>query len=115
MWPWYYGYGHKVVAYRHRRIHVAVSRKKSPAASTSLDGHDVVEVKAGVFKDTCLQLLDQVHDQEIEVVVTKRGEIVARVIPPDARAPSAFGFMRGTLLAYEDIVAPDVEAWGDFG
>lgn len=103
------------MAYIHRMTHVAVSRKKSPATSTSLDAHDVIEVKAGVFKDTCLQLLDQVHDQEIEVLVTKRGEIVARVVPPDVRAPSAFGFMRGTLLGHEDIVAPDVEAWGDLG
>ena len=96
---------------------MAVSHKKlpSPATSTSVDAHEVIEVKAGVFKDTCLQLLDQVRDQEIEVVVTKRGEIVARVVPPDARAPSAFGFMRGTLLAHEDIVAPDFEAWGDPG
>jgi antitoxin (DNA-binding transcriptional repressor) of toxin-antitoxin stability system len=96
---------------------MVVSHKKlpSPAASTSLDAHDVIEVKAGVFKDTCLQLLDRVHDQEIEVVVTKRGEIVAKVVPPDARAPSAFGFMRGTLLAHEDIVTPDFEAWGDLG
>ncbi len=96
---------------------MAVSHKKlpSPAASTGLDAHDVIEVKAGVFKDTCLQLLDQVHDQEIEVVVTKRGEIVAKVVPPDTRAPSAFGFMRGTLLAHEDIVEPDFEAWGDLG
>lgn len=96
---------------------MTVSRKKlpSPATSTSMDAHAVIEVKAGVFKDTCLQLLDQVRDQEIEVVVTKRGEIVARVVPPDVRAPSAFGFMRGTLLAHEDIVAPDFEAWGDLG
>jgi antitoxin (DNA-binding transcriptional repressor) of toxin-antitoxin stability system len=87
----------------------------APAPSTSLDAHDVIEVKAGVFKDTCLQLLDQVHDQEIELLVTRDGEAVARVVPPDARAPSAFGFLRGTVLAQDDIVSPDVEAWGEPG
>jgi antitoxin (DNA-binding transcriptional repressor) of toxin-antitoxin stability system len=94
-----------------------VSRKNrpAPAASTSLDTHDVIEVKAGVFKDTCLQLLDQVHDHDIELVATKRGIVVARVVPPDERAPSAFGFLRGTLVAHEDIVAPDFDAWGDLG
>jgi antitoxin (DNA-binding transcriptional repressor) of toxin-antitoxin stability system len=85
----------------------------SPAASTHLDAPDVVEVKAGVFKDTCLQLLDQVHDRDIEVVVTKRGEAVARVVPPNDHAPSAFGFLRGTVFAHEDIVSPDFEAWGE--
>jgi antitoxin (DNA-binding transcriptional repressor) of toxin-antitoxin stability system len=96
---------------------MAVSRKKlpPPAGSTSLDAREVVEVKAGVFKDTCLQLLDQVHNQEIEVAVTKRGEVVARVVPPDVQAPSAFGFMRGTLLAHGDIVSPDFDAWDDVG
>lgn len=87
----------------------------SPAPSTSLDVPEVIEVKAGVFKDTCLQLLDQVHAQEVEVVVTKRGEVVARVVPPDTAVPSAFGFLRGTLLSHGDLVAPDFEAWGDLG
>ncbi len=90
-------------------------RRKLPAPtpSSSLDAREVIEVKAGVFKDTCLQLLDQVRDEEKEVVVTKRGAVVARVVPADARAPSAFGFMRGTVLAHDDIVAPDLESWGD--
>lgn len=87
----------------------------APAASTSLEAREAIEVKAGVFKDTCLQLLDQVHDQGVEVVVTKRGTVVARVVRPDQPAPSAFGFMRGTVLAHEDIVAPDFESWGDLG
>lgn len=90
-------------------------RIPAPASSTSLDAHEVIEVKAGVFKDTCLQLLDRVHDGEVEVVVTKRGEVVARVVPPADQAPSAFGFLRGTLLAQGDIVSPDFDAWGDLG
>jgi prevent-host-death family protein len=91
-----------------RRTH-----KPRPAASTRLGNHEVLEVNADVFRDTCLQLLDRVRDGELEVVVTKRGEAVARLVPPDARAPSAFGFMRGMLLAHGDIIAPDVESWGD--
>lgn len=87
----------------------------APAPSTSLDAATVVEVKAGVFKDRCLQLLDRVHAGELELLVTKHGEPVASVVPPDVRAPSAFGFMRGTVLAHEDIVSPDFEPWGDVG
>lgn len=84
-------------------------------SSTSLDSRETVVVAAGVFKDTCLQLLDQVHDHEIEVVVTKRGEVVARVVPPDTPAPSAFGFLRGTVIEEGDMVSPDFEAWGELG
>jgi antitoxin (DNA-binding transcriptional repressor) of toxin-antitoxin stability system len=86
-----------------------------PSPSTRLNAPEVIEVKAGVFKDTCLQLLDQVSQREVELAVTKRGTIVARVVPPDLRAQSAFGFMRGTVLSWQDIIAPDHDAWGDLG
>jgi prevent-host-death family protein len=92
-------------------------RKRKPVAiaSTQLDAREVIEVKAGVFKNTCLQLLDRVQERKIEVVVTKHGKAVARLVPLDERAPSAFGFMRGTLVSHDDIVSPDFEPWGDLG
>lgn len=92
-----------------------IVRGAAPAPSTRLQAPQVIEVKAGVFKDTCLQLLDEVHDGELEVVVTKHGVPVARVVPPDVRAPSAFGFLRGTVVAEDDIVSPDLEPWGELG
>lgn len=96
---------------------MATSRKNPalPMASTSLDAREVVEVKAEVFKDTCLKLLDQVHNHQIELAVTRHGEVVARVVPPDVQAPSALGFLHGTLVAHGDIVSSDVEAWDDVG
>lgn len=90
-------------------------KRRHASASTSLLAPDVIEVKAGVFKDTCLQLLDRVQERKIEVVVTKHGKAVARLVPLDERAPSAFGFMRGTLVSHDDIVSPDFEPWGDLG
>lgn len=86
---------------------------KYPSPSTALAAHSVMEVKAGVFKDTCLQLLDDVRDRDLQLVVTKYGEPVARVVPADAQMPSAFGLMSGTVLGQDDIVAPDFDAWGD--
>ncbi|HEY8310655.1 MAG TPA: hypothetical protein VIG47_08865 [Gemmatimonadaceae bacterium] len=93
----------------------AAKRAGYPAPSTAVAAPLIMEIKAGVFKDTCLQLLDEVHDGNVELVVTKYGEAVARVIPPDVAVPSAFGFMSGTILATGDIVAPDFDAWGDVG
>lgn len=87
--------------------------KGYPAPSTALGTHVVREVKAGVFKDTCLQLLDDVRDHDLHLAVTKYGEIVAKVVPAGTHTPSAFGFMRGTVLGQQDIVAPDPDAWGD--
>lgn len=88
---------------------------KEPVPSTSLDAPEVVEVKAGVFKDTCLSLLDQVNHGEFEVVVTKHGTPVARVVPEIGSVPSAHGFLSGTVLEHGDLIAPDFEAWGDLG
>jgi antitoxin (DNA-binding transcriptional repressor) of toxin-antitoxin stability system len=86
-----------------------------PAPVPGADHRSVIEVAAGVFKDTCLQLLDQVRDGSVEVIVTKRGEPVARVVPAGGSLPSAFGFMRGTVTGMGDIVSPDHEAWGEPG
>lgn len=71
-----------------------------------------VEIGAGAFKDRCLQLFDRVADREIEIVVTKYGKPVARVVAPTDQVPSAFGFLSGTVIAEGDIVSPDFEAWG---
>jgi prevent-host-death family protein len=84
-----------------------------PAASASLDSSSTLEVPAGVFKNTCLALMDRVHDERIHVVITKHGKPVARLVPANVEAPSALGFMRGTVVAAGDIVSPDFDAWGD--
>lgn len=96
-----------------------MTRKPSHPArrvrEASLAAPEVVEVKAGVFKDTCLQLLDEVRDRRIEIVVTKHGKPVARVVPLSMGPTSSLGFMRGTVIEHGDIVSPDFEPWGDLG
>lgn len=86
-----------------------------PAPSAALRVREAVQVKAGVFKDTCLELMDDVRERAREYMITKHGVVVAKLVPPDAEAPSAFGFLRATVLAQGDIVAPDHEAWGELG
>ena len=56
-----------------------------------------------------------IRDHSIEVIVTKRGEPVARLVSAAGSLPSAFGFMRGTVTGRGDIVSPDHEAWGGLG
>ena len=89
------------------------TKRGAPSGATATP--ITVEVKAGVFKNTCLELMDDVRDHQKEIIITKHGAPVARLIAPDALAPSAFGFMRGTLLAAGEIVAPDFEPWGELG
>ena len=67
-------------------------------------------VSASEFKAKCLDLLDQVGRGEIEELeVTKRGRVVARLLPPNATAAGHWhGFMRGSVVipAGFDLTAP---------
>ena len=69
------------------------------------------QIAAGEFKAKCLHILDEVHQTRREVVITKRGRAVARLLPADDRVPSIFGRMRGTIEILGDIVAPVAEPW----
>lgn len=92
------------------------SKKSShahPSPGSSLDVPEMIEVPAGMFKDTCLALMDKVRDEGTHIVITKHGSAVARLVPVDGEAASARGFMRGTVLGHGEIVAPDFDAWGD--
>lgn len=60
------------------------------------------EVKASVFRQQCLSLLDQVEHTKARIVITKRGRPVARLVPlDDAEVPAPIlGSVR--LLAEDD-------------
>ena len=60
------------------------------------------KIGAGAFKATCLELMDQVRERQVEYVITKRGKPVARLVPVDATAPSPFGFMRGPVIDQQE-------------
>ena len=67
------------------------------------------------FKAECLALLERVRKTGEPLLVTRRGEPVAQVLPPPTPDPSegsAFGAMAGTAEELGDIVEPIVtEDW----
>jgi prevent-host-death family protein len=67
-------------------------------------------IAAGVFKAQCLGLLDEVQQQRKEIVITKRGKPVARLIPVDEKPPTIFGRMKGTGRILGDIFSTG-ESW----
>jgi prevent-host-death family protein len=71
----------------------------------------VREVPASEFKAHCLQLMDQVEQTRAEIVVTKHGRPVARLVPIDEAAAEPFGFLAGTVQASDDLVAPIEDSW----
>jgi prevent-host-death family protein len=69
------------------------------------------EIAAGEFKAKCLHLLDEVQQTRREIVITKRGRPVARLVPIEEAAPSIIGRMRGTGKIIGDIVSPTGDPW----
>jgi prevent-host-death family protein len=69
------------------------------------------QIAAGEFKAKCLHLLDEVQRTRQEIIVTKRGRLVARLLPVERESPRVFGRMKGTVEILGDIVASTGERW----
>lgn len=67
-------------------------------------------IPAGVFKARCLGLLDEVERERKEIVVTKRGRPVARVVPVRPEPAVVFGRLKGTGRTVGDILSTG-EPW----
>ncbi|HEY3203809.1 MAG TPA: type II toxin-antitoxin system Phd/YefM family antitoxin [Thermoanaerobaculia bacterium] len=63
-------------------------------------------IPAGEFKARCLALLDEVAQTGSELLVTKRGKPVARLIPVE-EPPT----LRGSIKREGDLLSPIGETW----
>ena len=73
-------------------------------------GEGPTVVKASEFKATCLQLMDRVAETGEEIVITKNGRPVSRLVPYHTRPRTLFGIDRGRIELVGDIIEPvDVE------
>jgi antitoxin (DNA-binding transcriptional repressor) of toxin-antitoxin stability system len=72
-------------------------------------------VKASEFKARCLSILDDVARTGETVAISKRGRVVAELVPPRSRAGARYPqqALRGTGRTLGDIIAPTMppEAW----
>jgi prevent-host-death family protein len=70
-------------------------------------------IPAGVFKTNCLALMDEVQAKREELLITKNGKPVAKLVPIDSDTDAIFGFLAGKGRIVGDIVAPAVpiEEW----
>ena len=71
-------------------------------------------IPAGEFKTHCLRLMDQVAEEHREIVITKFGRPVAKLVPVEETVPDSYGVLAGTVTYLDpDLVSPDHEAWDD--
>ena len=70
-------------------------------------------IPAGEFKAKCLGLMDELRAEGGEIVVTKRGRPVARILPPQPLEDDSYLSLVGTVH-YEDeddFVGPSGMQW----
>ena len=69
-------------------------------------------IAAGKFKAECLKLLDRVHESHEEIVISKRGRPVCKLVPVGgAPQKGLYGYMAGTVVKQGDVVSPTGEVW----
>lgn len=72
---------------------------------------DKSTVSTSELKANCSKIIDGVARHRGEVVITKRGRPVAKLVPIEERRSSLFGFARGTVTVRGDIIEPVDVAW----
>lgn len=66
-------------------------------------------VTASEFKAKCLALLDRVRDRGETITITKRGRVVARVVPPADVDEKPWLKLRGSVTWLGDPFAPVID------
>ena len=68
-------------------------------------------IKASEFKAKCLKLMDEVAETGEEIVITKNGQSVARLVPYSAKYKGFFGADEGKIEILGDIISPIEVEW----
>jgi prevent-host-death family protein len=71
-----------------------------------------MQIQAGEFKAKCLELMDWVAEGHEEIVITKRGKPIAKLVPIDPQPERPlFGYMKGSAEIIGDIISPIDVKW----
>jgi len=71
-----------------------------------------MQLAAATFKAKCLKLMDYVNQSHEEIIITKHGKPVAKLVPYSlVPQKPLFGFMKGSVSTNEDITLPINEKW----
>lgn len=71
----------------------------------------VERMAAGQFKTRCLQLMEDVQREKKQIIITKRGKPVAKLVPVDEQSQSLFGYMQGSITSVGNIIDPVEADW----
>jgi prevent-host-death family protein len=68
-------------------------------------------IQASEFKAKCLKIMDEVAKTGEEVVITKNGKAISKLVPYKEPVSSLFGIHAGQLSIRGDILAPIDTEW----
>jgi prevent-host-death family protein len=99
------------------KVKLTSSRRAAVGSAASRETAKSETIAAAKAKTHFLQLLDQVERDRQPITITKRGRVVAQIVPAPAEVgvsvfDQVFGRMKGTGTIVGDIVSPDHESWG---
>lgn len=71
-----------------------------------------MQIAAGEFKAKCLKLMEDVKEYHEEVIITKFGKPIAKLVPFESESPkSIFGYLKGEVEIKGDIVKSTGVKW----
>lgn len=68
-----------------------------------------MNMPAAEFKAKCLSLLDRVHQSGESITITKRGRVLARLVPAGDTDERPWMRVRGTVTWHGDPFAPAID------
>jgi prevent-host-death family protein len=69
-------------------------------------------IAAGKFKANCLRLMDKVNETHEEILISKHGKPVAKLVAAgSAPKKQVFGFLSGSIIEEKDIIEATGEKW----
>ncbi len=71
----------------------------------------MLTVTSSEFKLKCLQLMDKVNQTQEEIVITKNGKPVSRLLPARQELSSLYGINKSLISSHDDLITPVSENW----
>ena len=68
-------------------------------------------IKASDFKAKCLRLMDEVNESGKELVITKNGRPVSKLVPFRKKPKTLFGRHARQVVMRDDLITGIDEAW----
>jgi len=68
-------------------------------------------LKASEFKARCLKLMDEVQETGEEIVITKHGKPVSKLVPFRVKASSLFGLHKNKISSQDHDIFSTDEKW----